>query len=117
MKRSWVSAITSKGPRPISTPPVGPKLNAQDFSKNLPSWAASPGVTLAGTSTKVARDVVVPVDADQVAHVGREPDPRKEEALAAFEPPVVVVAEVHQERHVPAPAVPMFDRAPTNSGR
>ncbi len=43
MKRICVSAITSKGPTPMSTPPVGPKLNAHDFSKNLPSCAASPG--------------------------------------------------------------------------
>ena len=54
-KRSCASAITSNGPTPIKTPPVGPRLNAHDFSKNLPSWAARPGVTLDGTPTNVPR--------------------------------------------------------------
>ena len=55
MKRTCASAITSKGPTPMSRPPVGPRLNAHDFSKNLPSCAASPGVRLGGTPTNVPR--------------------------------------------------------------
>ena len=85
---------------PMRKPPVGPRLNAQDFSKNLPSWAASPGVTLDGDIDEGASDVAVPVDADQVTHIGRETDAGEEEPLAAFEPPVVVVIEVHVQRHV-----------------
>src|SRR4051794_30811688 len=54
-KRSCVSAITSNGPTPIKTPPVGPRLKAHDLSKNLPSCAARPGVTLDGTPTKLPR--------------------------------------------------------------
>ena len=36
MKRICISAITSKGPTPTSTPPVGPKLSAHDFALRVP---------------------------------------------------------------------------------
>ena len=39
-------------PRPTRKPAVGPTLSAQDFSKNFPSCAASPGVKEIGTLTK-----------------------------------------------------------------
>ena len=49
------STVSSIGPSPTRKPPVGPRLSAHDFSKNLPSCAASPGVRLVGTPTKVPR--------------------------------------------------------------
>ena len=83
---------------PMRKPPVGPRLSAHDFSKNLPSCAARPGVKPAGTLTNVPLDVLVAVDAHEVAHEGRETRAREEPALAALETPVLVISEVDVER-------------------
>ena len=53
MKRSWTSPITSKGPTPMSTPPVGPRLIAHDLSKIEPSVLASSGASTGGTPANV----------------------------------------------------------------
>ena len=100
--------MSSKGPRPTRKPPVGPRLIAQDFSKNLPSWAASPGVDAHGDVHERACDVAVPVDADQVPQIWRETGAGEEEPLAAFDSPVRDSSKSTFSGTLPAaPAVPM----------
>ena len=98
IQRSCVSAINSIGPRPMRNPAVGPKLSAQDFSKNFPSCAARPGVCGGNGSAKVPLMSPFRLMPNRNPTYGREAGTGEEDPLAAFDAPIVEVGEVHVER-------------------
>ena len=100
MKRSCVSAITSIGTNADEQAAGRAETERPRVFEELAVLRRKPGRGTGRHVDERPADVLMPVDADEVADEGRETRAREEPALAAFEAPVLVIGEVDIEREL-----------------